>query len=80
MSERKEIIEITAPAYITPQKAKIQARELFCVPGFVCNYCKGNGWFWGEDDKGERIKNDCPVCKGSGELDAVITVEWKAKV
>lgn len=47
-------------------------------PNHTCSYCHGNGWFWGEDEFGERIKNDCPVCGGSGSLDAVVTVEWKA--
>ena len=23
-------------------------------------------------------KQGCPVCKGSGRLDAVVTIEWKA--
>ncbi len=32
--------------------------------------------FWGRGTT-ERVKVDCPVCKGSGKLDAVITIEWK---
>jgi DnaJ-class molecular chaperone len=41
-----------------------------------CSCCHGNGFFWGEDHA-ERVKVDCPVCKGSGQLDAMITIEWK---
>lgn len=76
MSKFKEIIEITAPAYISPDAEGVHARETYHSAGHVCSYCRGNRWFWGEDETGERVKCDCPVCKGSGSLDAVITVEW----
>lgn len=46
--------------------------------GHKCPYCQGNGYFWQEDDWDERYKKECPICKGSGKLDAVITIEWKA--
>ena len=36
-------------------------RENFVSTGHKCGYCQGNGW----------------VCGGSGELDAIITVDWK---
>lgn len=52
-------------------------RESFVSTGHGCSYCNGNGWFWGEDERGESLKNDCPVCEGSGELDAIIIVDWK---
>lgn len=78
MSKRKEVVELRSPEYINPKSGEgVQAREVFCSPGHVCSYCKGNGWFWGEDERGESVKVDCPVCKGSGELDAVVSVEWK---
>ena len=76
MSKFKEIIEIVAPVYINPKPEGVQARETYHSDGHVCSCCKGNRWFWGEDEMGERVKRDCPVCKGSGSLDAVITVEW----
>jgi hypothetical protein len=31
-----------------------------------------------EDEYQERYKKECPMCKGSGRLDAVVKVEWKA--
>lgn len=80
MSKRKEIIILAAPEGLSPSRSRdgqVAAREMFCSPGHVCTYCKGNGWFWSEDEQGESTKEDCPVCKGSGELDAVVTVEWK---
>ena len=46
--------------------------------GHKCPYCQGNGYFWQEDDWDERYKKECSICKGSGKLDAVITIEWKA--
>lgn len=52
-------------------------RESLLSPGHKCSYCHGNGWFWREDLH-ERMKADCPVCNGSGKLDAVITIEWRA--
>ena len=43
----------------------------------TCGYCKGNGWFWGtEEGSREDVPVSCPVCGGSGELDAIITVDW----
>nr|DAL91448.1 MAG TPA: protein of unknown function (DUF5351) [Caudoviricetes sp.] len=30
------------------------------------------------DEWQERYKQECPICNGSGRLDALITVEWKA--
>lgn len=74
MSNMKKHLELFPPSYM--QKGK--NRELLVSPNHTCSYCHGNGWFWGEDGFGERIKNDCPVCGGSGSLDAVVTVEWKA--
>ena len=39
---------------------------------------QGNGWFWGtEEGSREDVHVSCPVCGGSGELDAIITVDWK---
>ena len=51
-------------------------KESISGKGNRCSYCHGNGFFWGEEQR-ERVKADCPVCKGSGKLDAVITIEWK---
>lgn len=74
MSTRNTIIELKVPPYLTVNRS---GREVFCSPGHVCSCCKGNGWIWSENEKGEPIHKDCPVCRGSGELDAIVTIEWK---
>ena len=77
MSTRKNIIELETPPYLTVGKPDEAALEVFCSPGHVCSCCNGNGWIWGENEIGEPIHKDCPVCGGSGELEAVVTIEWK---
>lgn len=65
---------ICPPAYM----CKGPNRENFVSTGHKCGYCKGNGWFWGtEEGSREDVHVSCPVCGGSGELDAIITVDWK---
>ena len=44
----------------------------------VCTYCQGNGYHWQENCYRERYKQGCPICKGSGRLDAAVVIEWKA--
>jgi len=71
MSKNKQFISVTPPMFLNEggQKESLLSR------GHKCSYCHGNGWFWGEERR-ESVKVDCPVCKGSGKLDAVITIEW----
>ena len=45
--------------------------------GHRCLYCYGEGGFAGDTRLGERWK-PCPVCKGSGKMDAEVTIKWKA--
>ena len=81
MSKQKDTISLVPPEFIFPQQptsAGIYVQESFSSPGHPRSYCNGNGWFWGYDNLGERIKKDCPICVGSGKLDARITIEWKA--
>lgn len=44
--------------------------------GFKCEYCQGNGYHWVAWESREPFKKTCPVCGGSGTLDAKVTVEW----
>lgn len=73
MSKRQHALLIQPPLF--PKECPVERVEF---GGFPCSYCHGNGWFWGVDDYGERIKQDCPVCKGNKRLKAVVTVNWTA--
>ena len=73
MSKEKRIIEI-APGQMSPGGRMTDRIESL---GHRCPYCQGNGYLWQEDELQEPYKEVCPICGGSGELDAVVTVEWK---
>ena len=68
-----DLVGIQPPLF--PKECPVERVEF---GGFPCSYCHGNGWFWGVDDYGERVKQDCPVCKGNKRLKAVVTVNWTA--
>lgn len=70
MSKQVREVELVPPV-------RNQKKEMIVSKGHTCGYCYGNGWFWGRDGFGDSIKNDCPICEGSGMVDAVVTVEWK---
>ena len=74
MSKEKRTIEI-APRLMSPGGRMTEVLE---SRGPACSYCQGNGYFWQENVYRERYKQECCICKGSGKLDAVIRVEWKA--
>lgn len=54
----------------TPERLRA---ESFVSRGHVCGYCHGRGYFLGDRDTTEP----CPDCGGTGELMAVVTVDWK---
>ncbi|MBR3444323.1 MAG: hypothetical protein IKH14_00415 [Prevotella sp.] len=70
MSRIRQILELDSPSMKSLHE---------CVVGIPqpCNYCGGSGWFWGEDGFGEAVKEDCPLCKGSGKLRPVVTIDWE---
>lgn len=72
MSKNKQFISITPPIFVNESGGM----ESLNSPGHKCSLCRGNGWSWGEEER-ERVKITCPACKGSGKLDAIITIEWK---
>lgn len=74
MSKEKRTIEI-APGLMSPGGRMTEVLE---SRGHACSYCQGNGYFWQENCYRERYKQECCICKGSGKLDAVVTIEWKA--
>lgn len=51
-----------------------ERRTIEIAPGLLS---QGNGYHWQEDEWQDRYKKECPICKGSGKLDAVIKVEWQ---
>lgn len=70
MSKTKQILELCSPTL----KAK---REHLKGLTQTCNYCSGNGWFWGRDAAWDAEKVACPMCGGSGRMYPEITIEWK---
>ena len=73
MSKQQHALLIQPPLF--PKECPVERVEF---GGFPCSYCHGNGWFWGtEEGSREDVHVSCPVCGGSGELDAIITVDWK---
>lgn len=82
MSRKATTIEIKSPDVFIPNRSKnlvgVNSKETFYSNGHQCSYCKGSGYFWCDDEQGESYKKECPACEGSGKLNAVITVEWKA--
>lgn len=70
MSRECNMIMVSAPTWATP-------REQLTIRGLKCGYCHGNGYFWGMDETGEGVKRGCPICHGSGKVDAEITIDYK---
>ena len=71
MSKKQPMILVTPPLF--PDEMPVE-REKF--GGILCNYCHGKGWFWGTDERLDRIKQTCPVCKGRKKLKAIVTIQW----
>ena len=68
MSKKKHIVEL-------------EPRERICTEEFAsnpmrCPYCNGTGCFLVDTPAGPAMK-ECPDCKGSGEVYASVTIEWK---
>ena len=73
MSKGQHALLIQPPLF--PKEQPVERVEFGGIP---CTYCHGNGWFWGMDEYRERIKCECPGCKGNKRLKAVVTVNWTA--
>lgn len=73
MSKNRQVITVSPPLFLKETGRKEQVRS----EGHVCSHCHGNGWFWSvPDGEKDSVKEPCPICCGSGRLDAVITIEW----
>lgn len=67
MSKRKEMIVIEPDGRIR--------KEAFCTRPMLCPYCGGKGWFYTHRQDPET--EPCPDCEGSGEVIALVTIDWK---
>jgi DnaJ-class molecular chaperone len=45
--------------------------------GHKCRYCGGRGWFYKDNENKESETVSCPLCDGTGEMDAIIHVVWQ---
>lgn len=70
MSKNREFILVTPPMFLEQEQV-----EGMVIKGHVCSRCGGTGWFWDQSGK-DAEKRPCPVCMGSGKLDAVVTIKW----
>jgi len=78
MSRSVSIIALSAPDIVNLPCDTVTERLV--VRGLCCGYCKGQGEVLRRDattHEWEYLK--CPLCKGSGDLDADVTVEWKPR-
>lgn len=71
MSKERRTIEIE-PRLLIPGGRMTERIE---SNGHKCPYCRGNGYHWQEDEYQERYKQTCPVCKGSGTMNALVSIE-----
>jgi len=67
MSNRKEIIVLEPEGRIH--------KEAFCSKPMTCTYCGGKGYFSATDH--QPWETVCPDCEGTGELIALVTIDWK---
>lgn len=71
MSSKHRMIWLTPPVYGCKEE-RIESR------GYTCEYCHGQGGFLG--DRSSPTDSEwkiCPVCEGSGKMDAEVTIKWK---
>ena len=68
MSKRREIIILEPDDRIR--------KEAFSSRPIVCPCCGGRGGFITGIPGGSYMK-DCPDCEGTGEVIALVTIDWK---
>ena len=70
MSSTKGTLELRPPK---GNSVKEQLKSL----GHVCRYCSGMGYFQPCWYHRNEEPTPCPVCDGTGMVDAIVTIEWK---
>lgn len=68
MSRKRTIIEVEPGERIHS--------EAFATAPMVCPYCNGRGSF-AVDRAGGAAFESCPDCEGTGEVIALVTIDWK---
>lgn len=68
MSRKKEMI-------ILEPDGRIHTEGFASAP-MRCPYCNGRGGFPVDTPEGPA-EEECPDCKGAGEVYAFVTIEWK---
>ncbi len=51
-------------------------KEAFMTAPMVCPYCNGRGGF-SRDTVAGSVTDCCPDCGGTGEVVAMVTIDWK---
>lgn len=69
--------KITRTVELKPPKGNM-VKELLTNPGHVCGYCHGRGYFGHSWCHRDEEPTTCPVCDGTGQVDAIVTIEWKS--
>lgn len=64
---------------IFPTEIEPTGEELLISVGHRCPACAGRGYIWRDADENnhEDYKEKCKFCNGTGELDAIIKIEWQ---
>lgn len=73
MSERRNIIEVTPPAYE-------KVREFLTFSGYRCPVCSGRGKFTEEIGRDKYETTTCDYCQGVGAVRAEILINWKPDI
>ena len=70
MSKIKGLLEVYPSTFAPTQDETLKSE------GFRCPSCNGEGYHW--QVAAEPYKKACKVCNGTGLLDAIIKIKWKA--
>lgn len=55
-------------------------KEAFITAPMVCPYCNGREFFMEPILPSVDMKKECPDCKGTGEVVAMVTIDWKPNI
>ena len=54
-------------------------KEAFMTAPMVCPYCNGRGGVYHDAVSGPEFQC-CPDCEGTGEVVAMVTIDWKPNI